>query len=152
MSVKNALAAMKSQAEAGEELSNLTLYQAALLAQERPEGNWKLLVIPENTQSVEVLIIAAVGEEARRIGALAFANDAPDAGATGNYPQGQLNDDDEGELQFAVANDGKNVLVRFGKPVASLGMDRKSALQFAESLTKHAMLCPEESEVKEAVH
>jgi hypothetical protein len=60
-------------------------------------------------------------------------------GATGKFPQGKLNEDDEGELTFGIANDGKLVHVDFGKPVHWFAVGPDLALQIASNLTKHAM-------------
>ncbi len=55
-------------------------------------------------------------------------------GATGEFPGGQLTQQDEGEIKIAVgAVDGK-VVINFGKPVAWIGLDAKQARQLAESL------------------
>lgn len=61
-------------------------------------------------------------------------------GATGEFPNGKLNEEDEGELKLTVGidPDSKNVIIDFGKPVAWLGMDAESALKFAEFITKRA--------------
>jgi hypothetical protein len=60
-------------------------------------------------------------------------------GATGNFPEGKLGDDDEGELRFGVAHDDQLVHVDFGKPVKWFAMPPDLALQLASMLTKHAM-------------
>ena len=61
-------------------------------------------------------------------------------GATGRYPQGVLNGDDEGELQLGVALDPLDGLVHvnFGKPVAWFALPPELAITFARSLLKHA--------------
>ena len=59
-------------------------------------------------------------------------------GATGKFPQGHLNRDDEGELQFGVANDGEKVIIKFGKPIAWLGMTADQAIEFGSLLIEHA--------------
>ena len=50
-------------------------------------------------------------------------------GATGKYPQGKLCEDDEGELQFAIAADARQQLthIHFGKPVKWLSFGLKEA-------------------------
>jgi hypothetical protein len=61
-------------------------------------------------------------------------------GATNKFPQGKLNQNDEGEIMFAVAADktqGK-VLINFGKPVAWVGMDREQAIDLANSIRQKA--------------
>lgn len=61
-------------------------------------------------------------------------------GATGNFPQGKLNDSDEGELRLGVAYDKLDGIVRveFGKPVAWLGLPPEQAIEFAKLLLKNA--------------
>jgi len=62
------------------------------------------------------------------------------AGATGDFPQGRLNEDDQGGLRMAIAADPRNGVVRveFGKPVAWLGLDKNTALALAESIRQNA--------------
>lgn len=57
-----------------------------------------------------------------------------------NFPQGKINEDDRGELSFAVALDIKKqtVIIRFAKPVDWIGLDRESALHLADLLTQRA--------------
>jgi hypothetical protein len=61
-------------------------------------------------------------------------------GATGQFPRGKMNTDDEGELQFAVGSDPDKhkVIINFGKPVAWIGISPADAEQIAQSLIKHA--------------
>lgn len=61
-------------------------------------------------------------------------------GATGAFPQGHLNDDDQGELRVAVGYDKLDGIVRveFGKPVSWLGLPLPEAKQLALLLLKHA--------------
>lgn len=61
-------------------------------------------------------------------------------GATGTFPQGVLNDDDQGALKIGVAFDAKDGLVHleFGKPVAWTAFPPEMATQLARSLLKHA--------------
>jgi hypothetical protein len=63
----------------------------------------------------------------------------PKLGATGKFPEGKLNEDDEGELTMGVANDGKLVHVNFGKPVHWFAVPPDKALELASLLTGHAM-------------
>jgi hypothetical protein len=60
-------------------------------------------------------------------------------GATGRFPQGKLNDDDAGELQFGVAHTSEKVVINFGKPIAWVGMDPDQADAFAQLIVQHAM-------------
>lgn len=60
-------------------------------------------------------------------------------GATGKFPQGHLNDDDEGELKMGVAYDKLNgiVHVEFGKKVAWIGLPPPQAIEFAKLLLRN---------------
>ncbi len=59
-------------------------------------------------------------------------------GPTGRHPQGKLNEDDEGELRFAVGHDNGNVILDFGKPVVWVGLPPDTADDIADMLKKHA--------------
>lgn len=61
-------------------------------------------------------------------------------GATASFPQGVLDDDDQGELRMGVAYDKLAGIVRleFGKPVAWLGLPPEQAVALAQLLLKHA--------------
>lgn len=62
----------------------------------------------------------------------------PLIGATGEHPEGNLSQHDEGGIQFAVGvKDGK-VCLDFGTPVAWLGMNPGDALALAASLIENA--------------
>jgi len=43
-------------------------------------------------------------------------------GETSAFPEGKINKDDEGEIQFGVTTKDEKVILNFGKPVAWLGM------------------------------
>lgn len=53
-------------------------------------------------------------------------------GATGNFPEGHLNKDDEGEIKFAIGVNKGKIILNFGKPIAWIGMTKEQA----ESLGK----------------
>jgi hypothetical protein len=61
-------------------------------------------------------------------------------GATGQFPRGKADDEDEGELRFALAADYQQAIVRivFGKPIAWLGLPSAEARQFAAMLIAEA--------------
>ena len=61
-------------------------------------------------------------------------------GATGKYPRGMLNPQDEGELQLMISSDETTRLVRidFGKPVAWLVMNKEESVRLAEGILEHA--------------
>jgi hypothetical protein len=61
-------------------------------------------------------------------------------GATGRFPEGQADAEDEGELRLAVAADYQQALVRivFGKPITWLGLPATKARAFAQLLIEKA--------------
>lgn len=59
-------------------------------------------------------------------------------GATGQFPEGKLNDDDEGEIRIAIGATGGKVVIDFGKPVAWLGFTTQQAREIAASLLEKA--------------
>lgn len=58
--------------------------------------------------------------------------------ASQHYSEGRLNNTDEGDISLAVAADPQNnvVLIHFGKPVAWIGLNRKSASHLVNLLTE----------------
>lgn len=66
-------------------------------------------------------------------------------GATGLYPDGELNKADEGQLQFAVAHKDGKVVLEFGTPVAWVGMNPQQAADLAMSMLQHARAAGRES-------
>ncbi len=71
-------------------------------------------------------------------------------GATGRRPLGQVAPHDEGELRFGIASDSGRVLINFGKPVHSLGLDASQAEMLAETLVLHARRARRQVEAMEA--
>lgn len=60
-------------------------------------------------------------------------------GATQRFPRGKATQKDEGEIRFAVANDGKIVVIDFGrKPITWVGMPPDGARDLARLLVSHA--------------
>ena len=61
-------------------------------------------------------------------------------GATGKFPKGQLNDDDEGAINVGVAFDPEKnvVMINFGSPVTWLGLPPKEAIEFANLILAKA--------------
>jgi hypothetical protein len=53
-------------------------------------------------------------------------------GATGDFPRGKLNADDEGGLMLAITVRDQTLHIEFGKPVAWLAMSCDEAIRFAE--------------------
>lgn len=60
-------------------------------------------------------------------------------GPTGNFPQGKLKSDDEGEIKIGVTNDKGKVIIDFGKPVAWIGFDPAQAKEIGRLLNLHAI-------------
>jgi hypothetical protein len=59
------------------------------------------------------------------------------AGATGEFPFGELDDSDEGELTIGIDADiHGNVRLEFGKPIAWLAMPPAQAASFARLLLR----------------
>jgi hypothetical protein len=61
-------------------------------------------------------------------------------GATGQFPRGQADLTDEGEIRLALATDHVNAIVRivFGKPVGWLGLSAEDARALAQMLVEKA--------------
>jgi hypothetical protein len=59
-------------------------------------------------------------------------------GATGKFPQGKLDPNDEGELSFGIGNDGKLVHVNFGKPVIWFALTPDDAIRIGNGLIEQA--------------
>lgn len=68
-----------------------------------------------------------------------FHSQEPSLGATGLFPQGKLQSDDEGEIRLAVGQKDGKVVIDFGKPVAWLGFDAEQAESIADLLRRHAL-------------
>jgi|HubBroStandDraft_5_1064220.scaffolds.fasta_scaffold2060319_2 hypothetical protein len=61
------------------------------------------------------------------------------AGPTDDYPDGKLNEHDEGGLMMAISVENGNVRLDFGKPVVWFALDPNSALALAAAITGKAM-------------
>jgi hypothetical protein len=61
-------------------------------------------------------------------------------GPTGEFPQGKLDDTDEGALKIGIAYDKLDGIIRveFGKPIAWLGLPPPEAVGLARLLLRHA--------------
>jgi hypothetical protein len=53
-----------------------------------------------------------------------------------HYPDGMLNEDDEGAINIAIGIEEGNVIVNFGKPVAWLGLPGDQAIEMGRTLIK----------------
>lgn len=63
---------------------------------------------------------------------------ALELGATGEFPEGQLTDRDEGEIKYAVSFIDGKVIIDFGTPVVWMGMAPEQAKELARVLLKWA--------------
>lgn len=59
-------------------------------------------------------------------------------GATGCFPDGKIDETDEGELTMGVTNNKRNIIVNFGTPVTWFALPPKEARSFADLIVKHA--------------
>ena len=64
-------------------------------------------------------------------------NEEIGVGATGKFPQGKIDPDDEGELRVAITREGDNVILNFGKPVAWLALPKDQVRGLISLLMKH---------------
>lgn len=79
---------------------------------------------------------AAIRELFRQSG---NAQTAEKLGATGEFPQGKLTEQDEGEIRMAVGAANGKVVIDFGQPTAWVGMDPLQARELAASLMEKAL-------------
>jgi len=59
-------------------------------------------------------------------------------GPTGDFPEGKLNEDDEGGLMMAVGVEKGHVTINFGGPVRWLALGPAEAIAFANILLMRA--------------
>lgn len=64
--------------------------------------------------------------------------DFAEAGPTGRFPRGKLNENDEGEIQIAIAVDKAKqvVIIDFGKPTTWIGFTADQASDLADLILK----------------
>lgn len=62
----------------------------------------------------------------------------PNLGATGNFPDGKITDDDEGEIRIGITEKDGIVIVDFCKPLSWIGFTKEQALQIAQTLIELA--------------
>jgi hypothetical protein len=60
-------------------------------------------------------------------------------GATGDYPEGKLNPDDEGGLNIAISTEGGDVRIDFGKKILWLALNPDETLALASDLVRRAL-------------
>lgn len=59
-------------------------------------------------------------------------------GATGNYPAGKLNDNDQGGLTGAITVEGDRIILNFGKSVTWVAMTKQEAIVLGNLLIERA--------------
>lgn len=62
----------------------------------------------------------------------------PNLGATGNFPDGKITNDDEGEIRIGITTKDDTVVLDFGKPVAWIGFTKEQAKEIGELLIKRS--------------
>jgi len=64
-------------------------------------------------------------------------------GPTGKFPEGKLNEDDQGELAFHIGHHKQKniVFIDFNHPVHWFAMSPTTAMQLAKHLIDHANRC-----------
>lgn len=67
-----------------------------------------------------------------------FLTKDQDLGATGKFPDGKLNNDDQGEIKIGVTVTDERVVIAFGKPVEWIGLTREQAIQIGQTLIDRA--------------
>lgn len=60
-------------------------------------------------------------------------------GATGEFPNGKIIPEDEGEIRIAIGSKFNTVFMDFGKPTAWIGFTPVQARQIAATLMKHSL-------------
>ena len=64
-------------------------------------------------------------------------SDEQKPGATGQFPQGKLQPNDEGELKMVISSNDELVKIDFGKATAWIAFPKAQAIDFAILLLKH---------------
>lgn len=59
-------------------------------------------------------------------------------GATGNFPDGKIIEQDEGEIMIGITEVEGRVVINFGKPVHWVGLTKQQAVEIAQSLILHS--------------
>lgn len=57
-----------------------------------------------------------------------------DFGATGQFPDGKITGDDEGEIKFGITTTGNSVVMNFGKKIMWVGFTKEQAKEIGELL------------------
>jgi hypothetical protein len=67
-----------------------------------------------------------------------MTNERDFLGSTGKFPDGKLNEDDEGEMRIAVGIEDNCVIIMFGERVSWIGLTAEDARALANSLIEKA--------------
>lgn len=89
-----------------------------------PFSNRKLGRVKSSKEQLDAFMMS----EAQKLG----------LGATGEFPQGKLEKQDEGEIKFGICIYQGKVMLNFGKPCTYVGFDPQLAVQVATIMMKHA--------------
>jgi hypothetical protein len=95
----------------------------------------------ENTQQRIAELERKLDEERRKNAqpiVMEIGADGPKLGATGQFPDGKLSDNDEGEIMIGIAVYRGKVLFNFGKPVQGVGFTPEQAEQIGRDLINKA--------------
>ena len=61
-----------------------------------------------------------------------------DIGATGEFPNGKINEDDQGQIKIGITTEDRKIIVAFGKPVEWIGFTRDEAISLCNSIMERA--------------
>lgn len=63
----------------------------------------------------------------------------PSIGATGQFPEGKINEADKGQIKFEVTEKDNNIILNFGStPITWIGFTREEAIKAANSILELA--------------
>lgn len=62
----------------------------------------------------------------------------PKFGPTGEFPEGKIDESDEGAIQIGITHDKENVIIDFGTPVKWVGFPADIAIELANNILQHA--------------
>ena len=80
------------------------------------------------------------GDDARSIYEKMFSDNLRQLGLgpTGKFPEGHLNENDEGEIRIAIAEVDGKIVINFGKPTTWIGFTKQQAREIANELIERA--------------
>lgn len=59
-------------------------------------------------------------------------------GPTGQFPDGKMGEDDEGELAVGIRGENGQIIINFGAPVMWVGLFPDQAIEFANAIIQVA--------------